>query len=199
MRIRTCQRQGPGDSPLGMNSDLVKVITFLQSIGMEIDIRGGASGFIDGVRIENGRLLVDPSCRASGLLHEAGHIACVPDRFRGYMSDNLAKGMRRMMTELQQMDLEPDHPLERAAIQCSDPEATAWAWAAGIAAGLEPEQIVQDDEYAGEGASIRMMLQANQYAGINGLAHAGMCKRGNWVSPEVRYPNMTRWLQAAYL
>lgn len=76
-------------------------------------------------------------------------------------------------------------------------EATAWAWAAGVSIGLKPGQIIQDDEYDGDGASIRSRLQANQYAGINGLAHAGMCKRGAWVPPEARYPNMTAWLQAA--
>lgn len=160
-------------------------------------MREGVQGFIDGVRIENGGLIVAPSCRASGLLHEAGHLACVPGRFRGYMSDNLAHGMRKMMDELQPMALTPDHPLERAAIQCSDPEATAWAWAAGMAIGMAPEQIIQDDEYDGDGTDIRMMLSASQYVGIHGLAHAGMCKRGAWAAPEDRYPNMTTWLQTA--
>ncbi len=180
-----------------MNSDLVSVIEFLRSIGLVVHVQDGACGFIDGVRIESGRLIVGPSCRPSGLLHEAGHVACVPARFRGYMGDNLAHGMQRMMIALREMELEPDHPLERAAIQCSDPEATAWAWAAGVSIGLEPKQIIQDDEYDGDGAGIRTMLQANQYVGINGLAHAGMCKRGAWVAPEARYPKMTTWLQAA--
>lgn len=126
-----------------------------------------------------------------------GHLACVPARFRGYMSDNLASGMRRMLNEIEQMMLEPDHPLERAAIQCSDPEATAWAWAAGMAIGLKPEQIIQDDEYSDSGASIRFMLQQNQYRGINGLSSAGMCKRGYMTPPELRYPVMTNWLQPA--
>lgn len=180
-----------------MQSALEKVIRFLHSIGLQVEIENGASGFIDGVRIENGVLRIDPMCRASSLLHEAGHLACVPSRFRSYMSDNLAKGMRRMMNELGQMSLHPDHPLVRAAIQCGDHEATAWAWAAGIAAGLEPEQIIQDDEYEGGGANIRMMLAVNQYAGINGLACAGMCGRGTWIAPDGRYPKMTSWLQAA--
>lgn len=180
-----------------MDTDLSKVITFLRTIGLSVHVREGARGFIDGVRIENGGLIVDPSCRLSGLLHEAGHLACVPGRFRGYMSDDLALGMHRMMTELNQLELEPDHPLERAAIQCSDTEATAWAWAAGIAIGLKSEQIIMDDEYGSDGASIRFMLQANQYVGINGLANAGMCKRGAWVTLDARYPKLTTWLQAA--
>jgi|SRR6516225_5614690 hypothetical protein len=180
-----------------MNADLTRVIDFLLSIGLKVEMQEGARGFVDGIRIEHGMLIVDPECRLSSLLHEAGHLACVPSRFREYMNDNLALGMRKMMSEIEKMALEPDHPLERAAVQCSDPEATAWAWAAGVAIGLKPEQIIQDDEYDWSGAEIRAMLQVNQYMGINGLAHAGMCKRGAWVAPEIRYPKMTTWLQAA--
>lgn len=95
-----------------MNSDLASVIAFLRSIGLAVDVQEAAKGFIDGVRIEDGGLIVSQSCRPSGLLHEACHLACVPGRFRSYMGDNLAKGMGRMMTELREMALEPDHPLE---------------------------------------------------------------------------------------
>ncbi|WP_298150869.1 hypothetical protein [Flavobacterium sp.] len=180
-----------------MAPDLINVLNFLRTIGLDVAIKEGAEGFIEGVRIENGCLLVDPACSASSLLHEAGHISCIPGRFRHYMSDDLATGMQRMLNDLQLMCLEPDDPLERAVIQCGDPEATAWAWAAGVAIGLNPDQIIQDHEYGGEGASIRMMLQANQYLGINGLAQAGMCKRGNRIKPDLRYPNLTTWLQSA--
>lgn len=54
-----------------MSQPLVKVIDFLRSIGLEVNIVEGAKGFIDGVRIESGKLLVSPECRPSGLLHEA--------------------------------------------------------------------------------------------------------------------------------
>lgn len=180
-----------------MRMVLARVLDHLRQIGIEVHVVPGATGFVRGCRIVAGALLVDPECAPSAVLHEAGHVALVPARFRPYMSDNLCVGMKRMFVELQEMDLPPDHPLERAALQCSDPEATAWAWAAGKAAGLAPEEIILDEEYGGSGAEIRSMLQANQYVGINGLAHAGMCKRGHWAPPEVRYPNMQCWLQAA--
>lgn len=67
---------------------------------------------------------------------------------------------------------DPDHPLERAAIQCSDPEATGWAQSAGLAIGLVPEIIILDSEYDDSGADVRAMLLASQHVGINGLAHA---------------------------
>lgn len=176
---------------------LQMVITHLLAIGLEVHEVSGASGFVPGCRIVSGTLHVDPSCAPSALLHEAGHCAIVPARFRRFMSDNLSIGMKRMFDELEVMNLDPDHPLERAAIQCSDPEATAWAWAAGLAIGLAPENIILDEEYNGSGMEIRSMLEANQYIGINGLAHAGMCKRGIWVAENIRYPKMEHWLQAA--
>lgn len=176
---------------------LQKVINHLRAVGLEVHKVPGATGFVPGCRIVSGALHVDPNCTPSALLHEAGHVATVPARFRSFMSDNLATGMKRMVEELMAMNLDPDHPLERAAVQCSDPEATAWAWAAGVAIGLAPVDIILDKEYDGSGAEIRSMLQANQYVGINGLAHAGMCKRGNWVAEHLRYPKMEHWLQAA--
>lgn len=180
-----------------MKIALVRVLDHLTAIGIEVHVVSGATGFVPGCRIVSGALLVDPGCAPSAVLHEAGHVALVPSRFRSYMSGDLGAGMKRMFDELAEMELPPDHPLQRAAIQCSDPEATAWAWAAGTAVGLAPGEIILDEEYGGSGAEIRAMLQANQYVGINGLAHAGMCKRGNWVAPEARYPNMECWLQAA--
>ena len=176
---------------------LERVIEHLRRIGLAVHVDSGVNGFVPGVRIVDGALSVDPTCLSSSLLHEAGHLAIVPGRFRSLMNDNLAVGMRRMFDELESMNLHPDHPLRRAAIQCSDPEATAWAWAAGLACGLAPNEIVMDHEYDGAGAEIRAMLACGQYAGINGLAHAGMCKRGMSVCAEERYPVMTTWLQAA--
>ena len=174
---------------------LETVIAFLRSIGLEVTIVPGANGFTKGVRIVDGGLHVDPDCRPSALLHEAGHVSTVPGRFRAYMNDDIAVGVRKMFAEIQSMNLDPEHPLERAAIQCSDPDATAWAWAAGLAIGLAPEAIIMDDEYFSGGNVIRTMLSMCQYAGINGLAKAGMCKRGYMVKQDERYPVMTKWLQ----
>jgi hypothetical protein len=178
-----------------MDAMLQRVIDHLRAIGLAVHVEAGANGFAPGVRIVDGTLHVDPSCLPSTLLHEAGHLATVPARFRVLMNDNLAVGIKRMFEELAIMDLHPDHPLQRAAIQCSDPEATAWAWAAGLACGLAPHEIIRDPEYGGAGAEIRSMLSCRQYAGINGLAHAGMCKQGHSVQISERYPAMTAWLQ----
>jgi len=169
---------------------------FLSAIGLSIEVKDGASGFIDHVAVVDGGLQADPKAPASGLLHEAGHLAIVPTRFRHYLSGNLGEGMKKIFAELDQMDLEPDSQLQRAILQTGDPEATAWAFAAGRAIGVPDELIIQDGEYSGEGGFIRMALAANSYVGINGISHAGFCvPRHNPYRPLPVYPSLAFWLQ----
>lgn len=174
------------------NPSLLKAAGFCQAIGLEVSWQLGATGFVTGVAVRDGGLDIDPvMASASSVLHEAGHLACIPAKYRSAARSNLAGVFSRMGNDL--MQLEPDSPLSRAIIQCSDPEATAWAWAAGKHIGLPDHEIILDHEYDGEGAEIRAMLSMGQYYGINGLAHAGMAARRGSSS----YPRMLKWLQDA--
>lgn len=169
---------------------------FLCSIGLSVQVEAGACGFIEHVAVVEGGLRADPQAPASGLLHEAGHLAVMPTRFRHFLSGNLGEGMRRAFAALDQLDLAPDDPLLRAMLQTSDPEVTAWAWAAGKAIGLPDQMIIEDDDYQGEGEGIRIALAANSYLGINGLSHAGFCVvRQNPYRPLPVYPELAHWLQ----
>ena len=76
--------------------ELQRVIDFLLTIGLPVVVEPGAKGFVNMVRISAGCLFVDPACAASALLHEAGHLAIVPNRFRAYMDDNLQAGIQIM-------------------------------------------------------------------------------------------------------
>ncbi|MDF8365093.1 MULTISPECIES: hypothetical protein [Achromobacter] len=180
---------------------LVGAIAFLRSIGLTVHERAGATGFIPGVRITEGALAVDPAvCSVSGLLHEAGHIAVVPKRYRMLLDGNVSKGQKEMLERAALEERDPDGPLYRAVVQASDPEATAWAWAAGKALGLADELIIMDEEYDGEGAFVRLQLQAQAYAGINGLSYAGFCAINERVGAFRQlpvYPALKWWLQAA--
>lgn len=173
------------------------VFEFLRSIGLMAEWKAGASGFIEGVEIRDGILLVDPHARASALLHEAGHLAIIPSSFRGMAQSNIDGVIRTMLESISFTD--PDSPLCRAAMQCSDPEATAWAWAAGKHLKIPETLIIQNDEYDGSGADIRSMLRAGRYLGINGLQHGGLCVRGGAQSMRKSdvpvYPQLKSWLQ----
>jgi len=186
----------PQDPEDALPGDVAACVAFLREIGLSVSVLEavGPGTFTPGIRIRAGSLEIDPTARASGLLHEAGHLATMPTRFRPLMEGNLYASVRRISMLASDLGLEPDHPLERALIQCGDTEATAWAWAAGCHIGLSPTAIIQDDEYEGEGAEIRGMLSMNAYFGISGMTHAGLC--GHPRRPG-GYPAMRKWLQDA--
>lgn len=179
-------------------AELMLVASFLTAIGLPWRWHQGANGFCPGIDIVDGVLLIAPDARASAVLHEAGHLATLPGEFRPYAQRDVS-GVQRLVCEHVDFAQDPDGELQRAALQCSDPEATAWAWAAGQHLGLPPRSIIQDDEYDGDGAFVRIQLATRGYLGINGLAHAGFCAprpnayakaRGLPAFPELRF-----WLQ----
>lgn len=173
------------------NPDLRIGLSFLREIGIECNIHPGARGFIDLLLIQDGALLVDPRCPVSNLLHDAGHLAIFPAQYRALTQSNVDVVVQLLLSDAVN-EGEPDSPFYRAAIQSSDPEATAWAWAAGLAAGLPPRRIILNSEYGGDGASIRSCLQLGRYMGIHGLMHSGMC-----LNPRAPggFPQMLRWTQ----
>ncbi len=176
-----------------------RVVAFLNTIGIETTLSPSLTGFLKHVEIRNGTLRYDPACNAADLLHEAGHIATVPSRWRSTLSGNIGRALRKMCDEAIAEGWHPDDPRYRAVIQCSDPEATAWAWAAGMHIGIEPEDIIvpgDPEAYGDEGEAVSLMLQMRSYLGIHGLQHAGFCRAGVFGNPELpRYPKLAFWLQ----
>jgi len=166
----------------------------LNAIGLEVVLQDEADGFLSDCRIENGRLLVAARCSISNILHEAGHLAILPARFRPWACDDLDVMTVRMLDAI--ADLDPDSPLYRAALQCGDAEATAWAFAFGTHLKIAPEEIIEDYQYEGTGEHVRLCLSMRAYLGINGLAHAGFCSTNRFGRLPV-YPSLASWLQPA--
>ena len=164
----------------------------LRAIGLTVIEDDAAVGFVPGVRIAGGTLRYAPGATDSNLLHEAGHLAILPENLRPLAEDDLSGVWEAIRGEFQTARCaDPDAPYPRAD-QCSDPEATAWAFAAGRQFGLAPEQIIRDQDYDGDGAGVRFGLEHNAYAGIHGLRHAGFLAR-------VRdFPKLERWLQRGF-
>lgn len=186
----------PGNSVATRCKYLPLAMEFLQSIGLPARLVPGAQGFIDLIRIKQGTLEIDPACPVSNLLHEAGHLAVVPQRFRSLMDGNLDDSFAMMFEQLQSLDLPPDDPLTIACLQSSECEATAWAWAVGEHLGIPPKARILDDEYSGDGATVRLQLMGCAYFGINGLAHAGFCvTRARPGVSLPAYPKLAYWLQ----
>ncbi|WP_198363774.1 hypothetical protein [Burkholderia ubonensis] len=176
-----------------------RVIQALNDIGLEVRIVEGATGFLPNLRIVGGALHVAPNCSVSDILHEAGHLACIPQRYRACANDDLDEVTKEMLDDLERLNVHPDSPLYRAVIQCSDPEATAWAFAFGRHLGLAPEDIIEDHQYpddsgVGTGAEVRAALSMGMYIGIHGLAHAGFCST-NRFGRLPQYPKLAYWTQ----
>lgn len=182
---------------LMMENPLAQVVVdFLNNVGLRVTVVPGAKGFIDDVAIVDGELHVDPKCRPSGILHEAGHLAVIPKKYRSWFSGNLDAGWKRVLADADVLALGPDDPLSRALMQASDPEVTAWAWAVGKHLGIPDESIIMDDEYDNGGEVLRMQLNGHAYIGINGLSHGGFCvRRANQYTKLPEYPLLQFWLQ----
>lgn len=176
------------------------VVDFLNSIGISAKIQETPveSSFLPGVAIRSGSLICSEEALPSDLLHEAGHLACLPEPWRSSANGNLFATFRKMLSDIENLPF--DSPVAISAMQSGDTEATAWAWAAGKAIGLPEDLIIVDEQYDGTGADIRLALRHSAYLGINGLSRAGFCANSSRVAQSRSvYPRLDHWLQPASL
>lgn len=177
-----------------MTNALDHLVSSLSSIGIECRMDPDANGFLERVRISQGAILYRPDASISNILHEAGHLACIPPAFRDKADgdlDALAEEMCEYVHQILTQGADPDLPIVRAIIQCSDSEATAWAWAFGAHIGLEPEQIIENEDYQNEGHIVRLQVSTGRHLGVNGLRAAGM------IDSTKNWPHLTKWVQDA--
>jgi hypothetical protein len=183
------------DSPMTKADQLDASVKFLRSIGLELIESDNASGFLDTIKIDAGKIYYQPGKTSpANILHEAGHLAVLPLRYRARAGECVDDVICEMCDEMGEMlaadpDLSPDAPEMRAIMQAGETEATAWAFAAGRAIGLPDHVIIEDQDYDGEGEGIRFGLALNAYVGINGMVRGGMCESVK------AYPARTKWLQ----
>ena len=157
-----------------------KITDFLTTIGIEIAAaRLGDECFLPGIVVEKGRLLVDePKLKYPGdLLHEAGHLAIAPASVR--------------------TDLSGEVVIPGANMDAVEIQVTAWAYAAIVHLGLEPQVLFHEGGYKGKSESLILTFSLGVFPGANGLAEMGMTVTGEnarrlGVEP---YPNMLKWLR----
>jgi len=170
----------------------MKIIDFLNSIGIRTKYCSyPIKGFLPNVFISAGVLYYTEDTLPSDILHEAGHIAIIPEEYRAFCTGDMEKCVQTIWAKAKAAgELEEiDGYMCRALLQASDVEATAWAWAAGKFLEIPEAEIILDSQYEGNGKNIRFMLSTNSYFGINGLRAARMLK-------SVReYPVLQKWTQ----
>lgn len=187
-----------------MTATLAKAASFLATIGITVIHTDDplTDQFIPGLEIAKGCVIrVNPTTlrNHADILHEAGHLAIMPQPFRDQMHGNTDESVMPLIdawfNEHGMMDPVHTHiemPFSRALLQASELEAIAWSYAAALEACIDPIEVFKSDEHAynGEGPEVLFELKRNSHLGINGLAHADMTTRQI-------YPKMLTWTQQA--
>lgn len=183
-----------------------EVALALRDLGVDIEFhdRPHPSSFAPGVWLEGGKVHVCSWAAQPGdVLHESGHWAIVPSRFRPIIepgnveSPAFIEAVSAYTMSDEAWKQGPDHWLMRALLQMGDCEAQAWSYAAAYRIGFDPKEAfcfryegVPEDRqpYGGEGEDVWHGLSMGGHFGINGMQAAGMCTKRDW-------PNMLRWVQ----
>ena len=155
-------------------------MAFIERIGLEVvRERIDQETFLPGIRVANGRILVDESklIYPGDLLHEAGHLALATSKIRSTLNGEVAfPGVRMEPVEAQVM---------------------AWSFAAALHIGLDPSVVFHEGGYHGASESLLLNFKLGAYIGINGLEDAGLTVFGDKAveSGLPPYPHMIKWLR----
>jgi hypothetical protein len=153
---------------------VVRIVEFLRSIGLRIDeVPLDEDTFLTGIRLAPGRLEVDTArlAFAGDLLHEAGHLAVMPE------AERLAGAPVEPMAEL---------------------AAIPWSYAAARHLGIDPAVVFHAGGYHGQGPALLGNFELGVAPGLHLLESAGLTASPTraeelGVAP---FPHMIRWLRA---
>ena len=182
------------------------IVSFLRGIGIGVEFgAGAANGFLPGVNIHAGVIHADPETLVGSgdLLHEAGHIAILPKRFRLSLGRDLEADTKAAIAAEIGPDM-PDDPILAKPLQQGELMAQAWSYAAALYLGLPAGCVFFPGSYkmdAYEGTHpMQRWLEGGSHHGQNNLAAVGMTGFSglfaflgdNGLPP---FPHMTRWVQ----
>lgn len=183
----------------------MEILERLRALGIAIKVENTPKpdAFQPNVWIEAGELHVVVAHAIGGdVLHEAGHLAIIPSRFRHLVEPSSAESERLLeaytayVNSDEAIRLGPDHWLQRAIIQAGECEAIAWSYAAAVKIGYPTRDVFVYRRrrfpgvapFGGKGEDVWHQVRTGCYFGVHGLHHANMCDRRRW-------PEMKKWLQ----
>jgi hypothetical protein len=158
-----------------MNNTFDKILLFVKEIGLSYQLKQIIGDtFLPGLKLTNGSLVIDVNQLKyiGDILHEAGHLACMPPEIRMTMNENLE-----------------DIDLHRGG----EMMAMAWSYAACIHLELDPHLVFHENGYKGDGKNIVMNFQQGQYLGVPLLIWCGMCQRADLNNKSQGFPKMLTW------
>ncbi|MBB5623624.1 mannose-6-phosphate isomerase-like protein (cupin superfamily) [Pedobacter cryoconitis] len=157
---------------------LDQILSFLQKIGLAYQLETiEENTFLPGLKLRNGALVIDTQrlLYPGDVLHEAGHLACMPPNIRQSMNDNLE-----------------DCDMHRGG----EMMALAWSYAACIFLEIDPEIVFHQDGYKGAGQNIIQNFNAGNIIGLPLLQWSGMSydKSSAELSGYKPFPHMMSWM-----
>lgn len=176
-----------------------RAVEFVSRIGIDVMCAPVRDSHIPYVSISDGGLVVDLDKVFPGdVLHEAGHLAVVPQPFRSKANGDLADVQRAMGRHLEiygdrGLGGWPEDPVCRALLQCGEAEAIAWQYAAARAIDLPEEWLFPEASFDDAWQSLLIGLKLGSHMGIHGLQAAGWTStRPGAATPA--YPELAFWL-----
>ena len=158
-----------------------KAVSFIQSIGIPVrfcTLEGYC--FLPGISIKNGEIVVDREKLkyAGDILHEAGHIAVVPEKDRSTLNEETI--IKREQRDAEEMMV------------------IAWSYAACVHLGIDACFVFHDEGYKGGGSYIADNFKNGNYFGVPMLQWTGMAlgKKDEEKPGLPVYPSMLQWLRS---
>lgn len=154
------------------------VLDFLKEIEIRYTFQEIAQdGFLPGLELANGGIVIDLKklAHVGDVLHEAGHLACMPPRIRGTLSGVL-----------------PNTDITNGG----EMMAMAWSFAACKYLGLDASVVFHEHGYKGEAQRLIAAYESGTGPGIALLQWLGMCydEVGAIKSNLQPFPYMHQWL-----
>jgi hypothetical protein len=153
-------------------------LPFLDSIGIKYQLETiTGDTFLPGLKLRNGTLIIDTDklLYPGDVLHEAGHLACVPPDIRETMSDTLENNDMNAAGEMMAM---------------------AWSYAACVYLGIDPHIVFHEHGYKGASRDLVQGYQEGNTMGLPMLQLYGMCYDNNIATQlgTQPFPHMQKWV-----
>jgi hypothetical protein len=155
-----------------------QILDFLSNIGLPYRLEPiEEESFLPGLKLDNGILVIDNEklLYPGDILHEAGHLACMPPNQRvdmnGHLENNDLNNAGEMM-------------------------AIAWSYAACLYINIDPYIVFHENGYKSGGSSIVANFNKGQYFGVPMLQYYGLAldatqAKLRGVNP---FPHMLHWM-----
>jgi len=154
------------------------ILSFLDDIGIDYSLAPiTEQTFLPGLKLKAGTLIIDTEklIYSGDILHEAGHLACMPPHIRKDMNDDL-----------------PGNDLHAGG----EIMAIAWSYAACIHLNIDATVVFHEHGYKNASQSIIENFERSMFIGVPllqwlGMAYDDQQAKVLGVKP---YPKMQKWL-----